>query len=449
LIRTLSARLFFLTALWAILATSAVAWFLSANFRTSVEVNLRERLTANLYNVMGSVSRDESGKLAGGPDLRDSRFLRPGSGYYWMVTNLSGEDSMSSVSLAGGDIEVPAGAPFDSGFQREFLALDAGGQELIGIEARAFLGESNELYSFVITASRNEADEQVSRFVRQLLIVLSLFALGFILVTFFLVRFGLIPIKRATARLADIREGRAEQISGEFPLEIQPLIDETNALIVSNQSVIERARTQVGNLAHSLKTPLAVLRNEATSAKPAVRQVIEQQVQLMQGQVQTYLDRARISARSGTVTSRTEVAPCLERLARVMQKLNPNLGFSVEIATPSPVFAGEQQDFEEMVGNLLENAAKFARSRVVMMAAHESGKLVLSVSDDGKGMTDAQIGEAVKRGARLDESKPGSGLGLSIVRDIANEYKGALTLGRADLGGLKAELTLPAAGPAR
>ena len=213
MIRTLSARLFFLTALWAILATSAVAWFLSTNFRTSVEINLSERLTANLYNIMGSVSRDESGKLTGGPDLRDSRFLRPGSGYYWTVNNLSGDDSLSSVSLAGGSVDVPSGAPFDSGFQREFLAMDAGGQELIGIEARAFLGESDELYSFVITASRAEADKQVSQFVRQLLLVLSLFALGFILVTFFLVRLGLNPIKRATARLADIREGRADWLS--------------------------------------------------------------------------------------------------------------------------------------------------------------------------------------------------------------------------------------------
>ena len=449
MIRTLSARLFFLTALWAILATSAVAWFLSANFRTSVEINLSERLTANLYNIMGSVSLDESGKLTGGPDLRDSRFLRPGSGYYWTVNNLSGDDSLSSVSLAGGSVDVPSGAPFDSGFQREFLAMDASGQELIGIEARAFLGESDELYSFVITASRAEADGQVSQFVRQLLLVLSLFALGFILVAFFLVRLGLNPIKRATARLADIREGRAEQISGEFPLEIQPLIDETNALIVSNQSIIERARTQVGNLAHSLKTPLAVLRNEASGAKPSVRQVIEQQVQLMQGQVQTYLDRARISARSGTVTSRTEVAQSLERLARVMHKLNPKLDFAVETDGSNPVFAGEHQDFEEMLGNLLENAAKFARSRVVVSAAAGDGKLVLSVCDDGNGMTEMQISEAVKRGARLDESKPGSGLGLSIVRDIANEYKGALSLGRSEMGGLKAELTLPAATPSR
>lgn len=449
MIRTLSARLFFLTALWAIVATSAVAWYLAESFRTGVEINLRERLTANLYNVMGSVSQTGAGQLTGGPDLRDSRFLRPGSGYYWKVSNLTGDDSLSSASLAGGVIEVPEGAPFDSGFQREFLARDVGGQELIGIEARAFLGDGDALYSFVITANRNEADEQVSQFVQRLLIVLSLFALGFILVTFFLVRLGLNPIKQATARLADIREGKAERISGEFPLEIQPLIDETNALIVSNRNVVERARTQVGNLAHSLKTPLAVLRNEASRAAPAVRQVVEQQVQLMQSQVQTYLDRARISARSGTVTSRTEIAQSLTRLVRVMQKLNPNIDFTVTITASDPVFAGEQQDFEEMAGNLLENAAKFASSRVEVSATTAEKAIVLSIGDDGDGMTQAQIREAVKRGTRLDESKPGSGLGLSIVRDIAKEYNGTLTLGRSKLGGLNAELKLPLAGVSR
>lgn len=449
MIRTLSARLFVLTALWAIIATAAVAWYLSISYRSSAEENLRGRLTANLYNIMGSITPGTGGNLAGAPDLRDSRFLRIGSGYYWSVENLRAQARLTSQSLAGGRIPVPEGAPFNSGFQREFVAVDDLGQELIGIEARAFLGEGDDLFAFAITANRHEVDEQVSGFVRQLLVVLSLFALGFILVTFFIVKVGLAPIKRATQRLSDIREGRGEQISGEFPLEIQPLIDETNALVASNRSVVERARTQVGNLAHSLKTPLAVLRNEASSAKPQLRSVIDQQVDMMQAQVQSYLDRARISARAGTVTSRTDVKSSLERLVRVMRKLNPEMEYALEVGEPPLLFAGEQQDFEEMVGNLLENASKFALNEIRVSALRDNGQLLVSVRDDGPGMTPTEIEKAIQRGARIDESKPGSGLGLAIVRDIAGEYKGSLAFGMPGGGGLEVLLNLPMAAPGR
>ncbi|MCB1386570.1 MAG: histidine kinase [Nitratireductor sp.] len=445
MIRTLSARLFFLTALWAIIATAAVAWFLTTSYRKDAEENLRARLTANLYNIMGSVTPGKEGGLSGAPDLRDSRFLRPASGYYWSVSALGGPGSLRSQSLSGGAIPMPEGANFNASFQREFVATDDLGQALIGIEARAFLGEGNELYTFAITANRQEVDEQVALFVRQLLIVLSLFALGFILVAFFLVRIGLAPLKRATRKLGDIREGRAERITGGFPLEIQPLIDETNALIDSNRNVIERARTQVGNLAHSLKTPLAVLRNEAGEAGPGLRSVIEQQVQLMQGQIQSYLERAMIAARAGTVTSRTEIRPALERLVRVMKKLNPELAFDLELDTPILAFAGEQQDFEEMAGNLLENAAKFAKSRISISAKVDGGRLLVAIADDGPGMTEEEIARAVRRGQRIDETKPGSGLGLSIVRDITAEYNGALSFARSPPGGLVAKLDLPAA----
>ena len=316
---------------------------------------------------------------------------------------------------------------------------------MIGIEAQAFLGEGDTLYTFMITGNLSEVDEQVSNYVKQLLLVLALFALGFILVTYFIVRIGLSPLRNATRRLADIREGRAEKLGGSFPLEIQPLIDETNSLISSNKAIIERARTQVGNLAHSLKTPLAVLRNEAEKAKPEVRGVIQEQVNSMQGQVQTYLDRARISARSGTVTSRTDIKPVLERLARVMMKLNPELQINTDFKGKSRIwFAGEQQDFEEMIGNLLENACKFADHRIEITVRIDMPHLQVAIEDDGKGMSEEEAGKALKRGTRLDETKPGSGLGLSIVKDIAGEYSGSLTLGRSDLGGLAAQLTLPA-----
>jgi signal transduction histidine kinase len=445
--RTLAARLFLLTALWSVVAIAMIAFFVSQNYRATAERNLAERLTANLYNIMGTVSRDGDGKLTGLPDLRDARYQLFMSGYYWNVREVGKPaNTLRSTSLAGGEIEIPNTTEFDASFQRRFAAVDDRGNTLIGIEAQAFLGEGDNLFSFVITADRSEVEQEVNAFVKWLLLMLAIFAVGFILASFLIVRIGLMPLRQATDRLADIREGKADKIDGSFPLEIQPLIDETNSLIRANNGIIERARTQVGNLAHSLKTPLAVLRNEALKARPAMREIIENQVSAMQGQVQIYLDRARIAARSGSVTSRTDGRPVLERLARVIGKLNPELDIAVDLGPGGVIFAGEAQDLEEMVGNLLENAAKFANARIRLSATTDSSKrLTISIEDDGPGMTLDQAAEAMKRGMRLDETKPGSGLGLSIVKDIASEYGGNIRLERASLGGLAARLHLPAA----
>lgn len=445
-LRTLAGRLFVLTSLWAILAIALVGYLVSENYRRNAEQSLSSRLQANLYNIMGSVELSEDGSLSGTPDLRDSRYTGFRSGYYWSVTRVGGPASaLRSNSLAGEDITIAASIPFDATFQRRFETFDTAGNSLLGIEAQAFIGQGDDLVSFRITANRGEVDEEVRDFTRNLVLMLALFTLGLLLFTIFVVRFALRPLREASQRLADIRDGKASHIDGTFPLEIQPLIDETNALIEANNRVIERARTQVGNLAHSLKTPLAVLRNEAAHVEPGLAGIIREQVSRMQVQVQTYLDRARISARTGIVTSRTDVGRSLERLARVMAKLNPHLEISGP-APSAPVMAGvETQDFDEIIGNLLENACKFGRNMVSLSVDAVGREVCIAIEDDGPGMTEAEMEEALKRGARLDESKPGSGLGLSIVADLVREYGGRLTLSPSALGGLKAEIRLPEA----
>ena len=210
---------------------------------------------------------------------------------------------------------------------------------------------------------------------------------------------------------------------------------------------------QVGNLAHSLKTPIAVLLNEARTLNKNPAEVIASQAEAMQAQVSSYLNRARIAAQRDSVLARTEAQPVLERLVRVMRKLNADVAFELDVA-PDLTFAMEQQDVEEVVGNLLENAARFARTKVVtraVMTTREDdltdgrrGWIEVVVEDDGPGLAPEQIGEALKRGRRLDESKPGTGLGLSIVKEISGEYQGTFGLSRAGIGGLRAQLILPA-----
>lgn len=445
---SLSLRLFVLTAIWAVIAVSLVAFLVSRTYRASMEETLDDRLTATLYNIMASIGFDAQGQLTGSPDLRDARFQAFNSGYYWSVSRVNGTaNGLRSASLAGNSIEVPPGVEFDRSFERRFSTQDGAGNRLLGLESQVFLGEADDLVSFRITGNLGEVEEEVAGFTRQLLLMLGLFALGFIVVASLIVRIALAPLREATLRLADIREGRADAIESAFPREIQPFVDETNSLILSNRRVIERARTQVGNLAHSLKTPLAVLRNEARNFPEGSRDLVENQVDMMQRQVEAYLDRARIAAQAATIGTRTDVAPALQRLVRVLSKLNPGLEITLDDRLDGGgVFAGEQQDLEEMVGNLMENACKFARHRItVTIDRQESARLAILVRDDGPGMSAKEAQAAMKRGTRLDESKPGSGLGLSIVQDIAGEYMGSLQFGRSPDGGLECLLDLPSA----
>ncbi len=448
-VRTLSARLFLLNAVWALISVALIAVVLTEAYRRNAESQFGDLITANLYNLMGIVEPDPNGRLAGAPEFRDPRYQLFNSGWYWAVSaEADAGNRLTSQSLSGGGIPSPQDLPFDDTFQRRYTYTDATGQSVSVVEARVILGSGNAVYSFRVTGNKAELDADISAF-RQIVIgLLSIFALGFVIVAWLLVRIGLRPLTGATSQLAGIREGRAELLDGEFPLEIQPLIDETNALIRSNKAVVERARTQVGNLAHSLKTPLAVLANEARNADQPLSRLLQEQTGQMRRQIDVYLNRARIAARHATITSRTDVVPLVQRLVRVMGKLNPNLQFEFDPPSPAPKFAGEQEDFEEILGNLLENAARYAKSviRIEMrqIAAEGQPQLVVSVGDDGKGMTPAECEIALKRGTRLDESTPGSGLGLSIVRDVSAEYKGSLALSRSPAGGLLATVILPA-----
>jgi signal transduction histidine kinase len=255
--------------------------------------------------------------------------------------------------------------------------------------------------------------------------------------------------------LAAIRSGDAARLEGALPAEIEPLQSELNALIQSNQDIVDRARTQVGNLAHALKTPLAVITNEAREDSGSLGQKVVEQAGLMRDQINLYLERARMAARVGVVGRATEVAPVVEPIVRALERINRdrNIGIDFDCA-PGAKFQGEKQDLEEMAGNLLDNACKWARSRVritIGLAGPVEGRqggrrLVVTVADDGPGLPADQRVKLGKRGLRLDETKPGSGLGLSIVTDLAGLYRGRLELGESELGGLEARLDLPAAG---
>ena len=248
-----------------------------------------------------------------------------------------------------------------------------------------------------------------------------------------------------------MREGEAAALSGKYPTELAPLSDEVNELMRSNLQIIERARNQVGNLAHGLKTPLAVLRNEASAAKDnPLAKVVASETEKMTQLVTTYLDRARLAARSAVVGKRADATNLMLRLTRVMQKLNPRV--TIAMMRPDaqlPWFRGDEGDLEEMAGNLLDNACKWAKSSVgVTMVAERATSgtsLLITVEDDGPGLSEEDAKKVLRRGVRLDEKTPGSGMGLDIVKELVDVYGGSLQLKRSVLGGLRCELRLPAA----
>jgi signal transduction histidine kinase len=284
------------------------------------------------------------------------------------------------------------------------------------------------------------------------MIALALAGLGLLAVTIIQIQFGLAPLRRIERGLAAVRSGDAQELTGDLPAEIKPLQAELNALIHSNHEIIERARTQVGNLAHALKTPLAVITNEAGDNKTEFAAKVAEQANIMREQVTHYLDRARMAARANVIGRATTIGPVAQSLKRALERINRDKGVTIAIDCPNDLrFQGEQQDLEEMLGNLLDNACKWSKSAVHLTAAPApptaSGQRMLTivVEDDGKGLSAEQRAKIGKRGTRLDESTPGTGLGLSIVADIATTYRGAMMLEASPRGGLLIRLDLPSA----
>src|SRR5680860_1692546 len=385
--------------------------------------------------------------------LGEPVFGIPFSGWYWQIKPLDGatRPDFVSDSLLDQQLRLPSqnAVPPDNSLTRRAYAAGPEQQRLRVVEREIKpAGPSSTPYSYAVAGDAREIDRDLAAFTTMLIAALAVLGLGLLVATFFQVRFGLAPVRAIRQNLTEIRSGEAEQLEGELPYEIRPLQQELNALIQSNRDIVDRARTHVGNLAHALKTPLSVISNEARSHEGQLADKVVEQAEIMRTQITHHLDRARVAARSGVIGDTTDVAPVLEALGRTLDRIYGERGVSVDLDTSVGLkFQGEKQDLEEMVGNLLDNACKWAASRVKVNAERLRGStsFAVIVDDDGPGLTEAERVRAVKRGQRLDESKPGSGLGLSIVADLAHLYKGRFELEPSPKGGLRARLTLPAA----
>jgi len=454
---SLALRLFVSATAWTVVILLVTGFVLSSLYRDAVERSFDRRLNVFLRTLVAEVAAPDDSSERTPQSLGEPQFDLPLSGWYWQLTRLNAArpEERSSRSLWDSGLPHLADmgvAATDDGTRRAYVPGPED-QRLRLIERTVDLGEDGR-YLVAVAGDSQEIDDETHSFDRAIAATFAILAAVLLLTTMFQVRFGLAPLKRISESLAAIRAGTAERLAGRFPVEIEPLARETNALIDANREIVERARTHVGNLAHALKTPLSVMMNEA-AARPddPLAAKVGEQIVIMRDQVTRHLERARIAARATVVGSVTEVAPVVTALTRTMEKIYHPRGIAIDLDAPEGVrFRGERQDIEEMLGNLVDNACKWAQARVSIEVTQERRqddpiKVIVRVvvDDDGPGLSPADRDQVARRGQRLDETKPGSGLGLSIVLELASLYGGNLTLSTAPIGGLRAELVLPAA----
>ena len=319
------------------------------------------------------------------------------------------------------------------------------------LRARLLIGAS--IWSVLLLAGTTELIRVYMRFHGQPgtahWFILFAACMAFFLTGLWMLSRGLLPFEVLRQQLVAVRDARNARIEGQHPTEVQPLVDDLNALLDSRDQAIKRAQTTAGDLAHGLKTPLAILSQEVDRAKAGghveLAATLKQQVDRMRRQVDYHLARARAAASGATPGTRTHVLTAADGLARTVRQLRADRHLSIEVTASHEHFVRVQrEDLDEMLGNLIDNASKWARSKVVVNSAVSGGNIRITVEDDGPGVAESMRDQVLQRGVRADEAAPGSGLGLAIVRDLAELYGGSIVLSSSALGGLYAELTLPA-----
>ena len=443
---SLALRLIAGAGLWIAAALVAGGLLLSALFRDYAVRSFDAHLTVLLESLITVTEIDGEGALVLTRPIGEPRFDQVYSGWYWQIS-AGNEILLQSRSLWDQTLPRGLSAAVEPG--GTVSRSDVRGPEDVSLRAVArtiSLPGADKRFRYQVAADDGEIGAEVRAFNTALSWSLGALGFGLLAAVFIQVRYGLRPLRRVGAGIAAIRTGQAKRLEGDFPSEIEPLSQEINVLLEHNAAVVERARAHVSNLAHALKTPLSILTNDADTVTGPLADAVRRQVAVMRRHVDHYLARARTAATSDLLGARTEVPVVINDLCRTLGRMYPGRFIHVDMSERRVLqFRGERQDLEEMLGNLLDNACKWARSEVRLTVLRKSGYLVFKVEDDGPGLADDQRHAVFRRGKRLDETVPGDGLGLAIVRDIAELYNGEIALERAPQGGLSALLVLPAA----
>lgn len=370
------------------------------------------------------------------PDFEQSHF-----GWYWQIIK-DDKIILSSTHLHNHlDIILP-----ESGIKLMQEIDGPGNIKLRALIQNISFPGSNIHFTFVVAGPLNDIHRDVYDFASKLVLTLIILALGLLCAIPLQIRFGLKPLGRIQKSLINIRHGKAHKLQEIFPMEVMPVIQELNSLLDYNDKLLDRARTQAGDLAHALKTPLSVMHNEIAKLQHGNTELLKNQLNVVSDCIERQLTRVRVAGADNVLGARTAVATVADDVIFSLNILYQERNLSIHLrGLESLYFQGESQDLEEMLGNLADNACKWANSEVLISGKQMSDRIFILVEDDGPGIPEELRLKVLKRGRRLDESVPGTGIGLGIVCDITELYRGSLTLQMSSLGGLTATLELPAA----
>ena len=441
--KSLTKRVITLSVFWIVLALIITALLLGRFYRLHIEEHYDSHVFTHVEELIAAVETGPDGELLLSREPTDPRFHRPDSGWYWVVL---GDDRtlVKSSSLGEKNLDL----------SRLTLDENHGVQTVYGPERQKLRAQVAHVsyahdpgsLTFVATAPEMAIKDDVHDFYTHILTSFLVLGIGLSVAVIVQVTVALKPLNAIQSAISDIKAGKTERLPRDFPSDVQPLVDELNFLLDHNETLLKRARNQLGDLAHSVKNPLTVIRNEARGLEGKEGQLILDQSHVMANSIDHYLSRARIYGKQDAIGYRTSVRSVINDLSFAVQHIHKARNITIELlCIKDKWFRGEAQDLEEMAGNLIDNAFKWAKSKVLVSCKSDHNRLALTIEDDGPGIAEEEMATITRRGRRLDETTPGHGHGLGIVEDIAQLYGGALKLGKSKLGGLRAELNLPAA----
>ncbi|MFN4113003.1 MAG: sensor histidine kinase [Sphingomonadaceae bacterium] len=429
---------------WILVLLLAGGFALDRTLSNLVQRNFDDQLEYMLTAMIASAEIGQDGEVLFYRALGDQRFMEPNSGLYWQIDG-AGHDPWPSRSLWDRTLNVQ-GDHVDN--DPHFYDSDQFPSEPLRIvERTVILPDSETRWTFAVASATGERLAQQAQIRSILLWSFAVLGLGLFLMAALQSWYGLRPLRRVRAAIQRIRTTGTNRVTDPLPLEVQPLVQELNMLLAHSEQQAEEARTHAGNLAHALKTPLTVVTNAATAHAPDLAETVIREARTMQRHVEHHLARARAVGRRAVGLASTPVCESAEGVRRAVERLYPEVRFDIDGNREAKV-AIERQDLDEILGNLIENAAKYGGGSVFVTvdAEREAEQCVIWVEDDGIGIPAAEWPRIFDRGARLDTGKPGTGLGLAIVRDVAEIYGGGVSLGESeDLGGLLVRLSLPRA----
>nr|WP_245409703.1 HAMP domain-containing sensor histidine kinase [Allosphingosinicella vermicomposti] len=447
---SLTRRMIGISTIWIVILLSAGGFGLDRVLSSAITRNFDSQLDYVLSALIASAEIGPDGEVFLNRAPADQRFLEPYSGLYYQI---SGDQSLSAEqrelqdlpSRSLWDRRLRIGGAHSDTDVHIYDSPEFDPEMLRVLERDVQIPGSKVRWRFQVAQSREGLDEQIAVLRRTLVRSFAVLGLGLIVLGSLQAFYGLWPLRRVRKAIADIKSGEKSRIEVRLPSEIAPLAEELNDLLAHVEVQAEEARRHAGNLAHALKTPLTVITNEATAHSPDLAPTVIREAATMRRQVDHHLARARAIGRRATAQSRAEVWPSLEAVERAVDRLYEHV--TIDLAGVKTAAARvERQDLDEMLGNLIENAAKYGGGRVFVTVKETDDCVEIEIEDDGAGIPEGERGTIFERGARLDTEKPGTGLGLAIVRDVAQIYGGSVALEESeDLGGLLVRLKLPVA----